>query len=111
MQDEQLTEIILTTLRDSKSTGGVEDIVAIARSHGIDEHNQIHCIGRRLRDQGLVEDMGFNDLALNAAINERRRDVLARGDYEAITDRAKAALLDPEHNVNFPREVGRGGSH
>jgi len=111
VQDERLTEIILTALRDSTSTGGVEDIVEIARSQGIDEHYQIQRIGRRLRDQGLVEDVGFNDQSMMAAINKKGREVLERGDFQAVTDRAKAALLDPEHNVNFPKEVGRGGSH
>ncbi|MFO0890326.1 MAG: hypothetical protein U0790_14435 [Isosphaeraceae bacterium] len=110
MTDEELTASILTALRDSDSPGGVGVIVEIARSKGIDERYQIQRIGMRLRDQGLVEDMGFNEQAMMAAINHRGREVLERGDFQAITDRAKAALLDPEHNVNFPRELGRGGS-
>jgi len=55
MQDEELTAIILKTLRDSRSPSGVEDIVEIARQQGVDEHYRIQRIGRRLRDQGLVD--------------------------------------------------------
>jgi len=107
MQDEELTAIILKTLRDSKSPSGVEDIVEIARQQGVNEHYRIHRIGRRLLDQGLVNDVGFTEQSLQASINERGIAALERGDFQAITDRAKAALLDPEHNVNFPKEVGR----
>jgi hypothetical protein len=110
MQDEELTAIILKTLRDSKSPSGVEDIVEIARQQGADEHYQIHRIGRRLRDQGLVDEVGFTEQSLQASINERGIAVLERGDFQAITDRAKEALQDPQHNVNFPKEVGRDSS-
>ena len=71
MQDEELTAIILKTLRDSKSPSGVEDIVEIARRQGVDEHYQIHRIGRRLLDQGLVDAVGFTEQSLQASINER----------------------------------------
>jgi repressor of nif and glnA expression len=110
MKDEVLTAIILKTLRDSKSPSGVEDIVEIARQQGADEHYQIHRIGRRLRDQGLVDEVGFTEQSLQASINERGIAVLERGDFQAITDRAKEALQDPQHNVNFPKEVGRDAS-
>jgi diadenosine tetraphosphate (Ap4A) HIT family hydrolase len=110
MQDEELTAIILKTLRDSNSPSGVEDIVEIARAHGVDEHYQIHRIGRRLLDQGLVDSVGFTEQSLQASINERGRAALEKGDFQAITDRAKAALLDPEHNVNFPKATGRDAS-
>ena len=82
----------------------------IARAHGVDEHYQIHRIGRRLRDQGLVDAVGFTEQSLQASINERGIAALERGDLQAITDRAKPALLDPEHNVNPPKETGRVAS-
>jgi hypothetical protein len=110
MQDEECTAIVLKALRDSKGPSGVEDIVESARAHGVDEHYQIHRIGRRLRDQGLVDAVGFSEQSLQASINERGIAALEKGDFRAITERAKAALLDPEHNVNSPEETARDAS-
>jgi len=105
VQDEELTAIILRSLRDSRTPTHVEDIVEIARSHGVEDGFQIHRIGRRLRDQGLVDEMGYSEQSLLATINERGIAALEDGNFEAITERAKAALLDPLHNVKPPGET------
>jgi hypothetical protein len=99
MQDEELTALILRAVRDSRTPTHVEDLVEIARSHGVEDGYQIHRIGGRLRDQGLVDDVGFTEQSLLATINERGIAALERGDFHAITEQAKAGLLDPQHNL------------
>jgi hypothetical protein len=95
MQDEELTAIILRDLRDSRHPTGVEDIVAIARSNGVNDGYQIHRIGRRLRDQGLVDAVGYTEQSLQARINENGLVALESGDIQTISEKAKRALVEP----------------
>lgn len=92
MSDKQLAEIILKVLRDSRNATHMQDIREIARAHGVTVHYQAQRVAERLRDQGWIEDAGFNDQALPALITDHGLAALASGAYAEITDRAVSDL-------------------
>ena len=92
MQDEELAEAMLTELRDAASATRTVDLVEVGRARGVDEHYQIQRVAERLREQGLIEDMGFSGQSMLARITERGIASLRSGDFRHLTERAVSHL-------------------